>query len=228
MKLLLSIVIGLLLAWAIVSFVERSTYVLAPVVGASAREFNEGVDDVKIVQAAAAAAGRTVDVKQAVSIIKETQEKQTLMNQSGLALPAPTPTAAAQIEQAQAAQIQAAEQEREKRAAAEAATEVDAFSAGSGLAGGGGMLSGGSGGRTIVQLTGGSAPFAALRDGAPNAGDFTTPAPSPSRVIDKSPEVFAPAPAPAPAPPPRGPKTRREILLDEIDFVLEKTKTHAT
>lgn len=222
MKLLLSIVIGLLIAWAIVSYVDKSTYVLAPVVGGSAREFNEGVDEVKIVQAAAAAAGRTVDVKQAVSIIKDTQEKQALVNQSGLALPAPTPTAAAQIEQAQAAQIQAAEKEREKRASEEAATEVDPFKAGGGLADGRGMLSGGGGGgASIVQITGGRAPLMDMSGAGPSSGDFakSAPAPAPATML----QAPAPAPAPAPVPPPRGPKTRKEILLEEIDFILKKT-----
>jgi hypothetical protein len=116
------------------------------------------------------------------------------------------------------------------------AAQVDA--AGGETGGAGGAFTGGGGVGSITQITGGGAPLMGGMVTQPitsAAAGFGTPAPAP-----KAPMSWAPAPAPAPrrarapaprrasAPPPapnaapQGPKTRRELILEEIDEILDK------
>lgn len=224
MKLAISILAGLLIALLILKFTNLESYVLAPVTYDRAMDFNPGEEEARIIRAVAAAAGTKIDETQARAALTASAPPvgpPPVMALPGTVTPlaAPSPVAAQQIMAQPPAVVQAAEATKAAMAA-----QADA----SGGAGGGAFTGGAVG--SITQITGGGAPLmagAAIQPVTAGAAGFGTPAPAP-----KPPLSSAPAPAPAPmmaapapmmaAPAPRGPKTRRELILEEIDEILAK------
>ena len=211
MKLAISILAGLLIAMLILKFTNLESYVLAPVVYDRAQDFNPGEDEARIIRAVAAAAGTKIDENQARAALESAAPPvgpPPVMALPGTVTPmaAPSPAAAQQIMAQPPAVVQAAEAAK----ATQAAMAAQADAAGGAFTGGGGVGS-------ITQITGG-APVQPVTAGA--AG-FGAPAPAPKAAPPLS-SAPAPAPKAAPAPRGRGPKTRRELILEEIDDILAK------
>jgi len=228
MKLAISILVGLLIALLILKFTNLESYVLAPVTYDRAQDFNPGDEETRIIRAVAAAAGTNISETQARAALAASAPPvgpPPIMALPGTMTPlaAPSPAAAQQIMAQPPAVVQAAQ-------AAQAA-QADATGGATG-----GAFTGGGGAGSITQITGGGAPLmggAAMQPITAAAAGFGTPAPAPKPPLSSAP---APAPAPAPAqapapaprarrrraPPPKGPKTRRELILEEIDEILAK------
>lgn len=209
MKLLLSVAIGLLIAWLIISLIDKETYVLAPVTYERANVLDADADERRVIRAVAAASGRQISDADANLILAAAAPPPTpAIRLPGTALPPAavqiTPPTTGQAPPGMGAEAQQAAQ------AAAAAVVSDA----SGLPGGGmasGMGGGPMGGTTTI--TAGGAPF--------GAGQVAQPITADAAALVPAPRARAPAPA-ARAPAPRGPKTRKEVLLEEIDFILTK------
>ena len=229
MKLAISILVGLLIALLILKFTNLESYVLAPVTYDRAQDFNPGEDEARIIRAVAAASGTKIDETQARAALAAASPPvgpPPIMALPGTVTPmaAPSPVAAQQIMTQPPAVVPAAEAAKTTQAAM--AAQVDAAGGESG--GAGGAFTGGGVG-SITQITGGGAPLMGVMATKPvtaAAAGFGAPAPAP-----KAPMSWAPAPAPAPrrAPKPKaapkaaqGPKTRRELPLEEIDDTLDK------
>ena len=227
MKLAISILVGLLIALVILKFTNLETYVLAPVSYDRAQDFNPGEDEARIIRAVAAATGTSIDDNQARAALAASAPPvgpPPVMALPGTVTPmaAPSPVAAQQIMAQPPAVVQAAE--AAKAAQAAQAAQAEASSGGAT----GGAFTGGGGVGSITQITGGAAPLmggAATQPVTAGAAGFGAPAPAPRPPLSSAP---APAPAPMAAPPraaapaPRGPKTRKELILEEIDEILTK------
>ena len=221
MKLAISIIVGLLIALLILKFTNLESYVLAPVGYDRAQDFNPGEDEARIIRAVAAASGTKIDENQARAALEAASPPAgppPVMALPGTVTPlaAPSPMAAQQIMAQPPAVVQAAEAAKTARAALEAQADAGGAT--------GGAFTGGGGVGSITQITGGGAPLmggAAIQPVTAGAAGFGTPAPAPAPAP-------AQAPAPAPrtrrrrAPPPKGPKTRSELILEEIDDILAK------
>lgn len=208
MKLAISILAGLLIAMLILKFTNLESYVLAPVTYERAMEFNPGEDEARIIRAVAAASGMNIDENQARTALAAAAPPvgpPPVMALPGTVTPmaAPSPMAAQQIMAQPPSVVKAAEAAKTMQADAGGAT--------------GGEFTGGAAG-SITQITGGGAPLmagAAIQPVTAGAAGFGAPAPAPKAAPPLS-------SAPAPAPAPKGPKTRRELILEEIDDILEK------
>jgi len=228
MKLLLSVIVGLLIAWIILSFVDRETYVLAPVTYERSKVLDPDEEERRLIKALASASGRNVsdqDARQILSTVDAARAPAPVMVLPGapppaaFALPQPGPTApAGMTADARAAQTAAA--------AAAAAADLPGAARADGTGTGVGF---GAGGVGLTTVTAGGAPIImGGRPTQPVVAGVAALAPAPvSRAMAMAP---APAPAaviyggraPAPAPATRGAKTRREILIEEIDEILKK------
>jgi hypothetical protein len=238
MKLAISILVGLLIALLILQFTNLESYVLAPVTYDRAQDFNPDDEETRIIRAVAAATGTNISETQARAALAASAPPvgpPPIMALPGTMTPlaAPSPAAAQQIMAQPPAVVQATEAVK----AAQAAQAAQADAAGGAT---GGAFTGGGGVGSITQITGGGAPLmggAAMQPITAGAAGFGTPAPAPKPPLSGGAPAPAPrsarrrAPAPAPrarrqrAPPPKGPKTRREVLLEEIDDILVKLRS---
>lgn len=231
MKVLLSVVLGLLLAWVILSYVDVETYVMAPVVYDRSNILDPSEEERRVIQAIAASSGQQISDAQANRILENVDT--TRAPAPLISLPGAPPPAAFALPQpgAEAPRGMSADTQAARAAAADAAAAAAGGPGGGGDGGFGGPGGGlGSVGATTlisggIPLLAGAQPTQPITAAAGILGGAPAPAPKarrsrrPGRAPAPAP---APAPARAPAPAARRGKTRRELILEDIDKIMKK------
>lgn len=233
MKVLLSVVLGLLLAWVILSYVDVETYVMAPVVYDRSNILDPSEEERRVIQAIAASSGQQISDAQANRILEKVDT--TRAPAPLISLPGAPPPAAFALPQpgAEAPRGMSADTQAARAAAADAAAAAAGGPGGGGGFGGPGGGMGSVGATTLISggipLLAGAQPTQPITAVAGVLGGAPAPAPAMYGARGPAPAPKARrrrrpgrAPAPAPAPAARRGKTRRELILEDIDKIMKK------